>query len=596
MKNEWSDNRNKRLVFTAAGLCLVSLLLFIISIPQDIVWGDCPELAAGAWTLGVPHPTGYSSYILTTRLFQWLPFGTVAFRGHLFSAVCASLSCSILFLFLYRCLSEGIGEKGSLTLVPAAASAFACILTPVIWSQAQITEVYALFVLQFALLLLLLYEFKKNPARVFAPLAFVTGLALMHHRLIVFLLPIAGILFVTFMNREFNAKRNRTNTTSALLHSSRILCKTGFLFFIPFLLLLYYPLRAWKNPPLNWYDPDTPHRLLQLLSGEQYSGVLQNGIRNVLHNFSSFHLYQFFAMPLLCYSWLAIPILIGLFVLFRRQLWMGLTVLYIFVVYQLFMICYLVGDWQVYLIPALIVLTIPLTFGLASILTAIQKKWNGFAYKTFLLLFCIAALLPLFVPFDEPIGLIGQSLPPNPFPLSFESAINRFLSVYDASTADYAEQVFHLVPPGIPIITGLFEFSADNEYYPLLYQQIVEQKRLDSPLIGAGFLYLDWYRREMNRLLNLDLPMRNDQRSLDRNHWHEDTWQTVVLPLIIRESLASTSHPLPSDWQSRCRIEVAGMTTFDRNKAPANIAWSYRRYLPFRYIYRLSIPSAENKE
>ncbi len=530
--------------------------------------------------------------MLACRLFQWLPFGTVAFRSHLFSAVCVSLSCSVLFIFLSKILQETYRKKDVRSIAAAAIASLACVLTPLIRSQAVITEVYGLFVIQFSLALLFLYELSRRPKMVLAPLVFLLALMLIHHRLSIFLFPIFAVLLIILLQKRFHTRWLSDSGHHSNIPKKTFLIQSGTFFLIPFLFMLYYPLRAFQDPAINWYDPETLYRFQQLIHGEQYSRILETGINLLVVNFNTGHVYTFFVFPFLCYSWLAIPAILGIIVLFRMNVWLAGFFAALFIMYQTFLLIYPVGDWFVFLIPALVLISIPLAFGLQKVIEPLSHRVQGVAFYLVLLLIGCLSFFPLFVKFDEPLGLISQTLPTNPqsfpenpFPLSFSSAKNYFHTVYDTSTADYATQVFQIVPTGTPILTGLFEQTADNELHPLLYQQIVEQKQPDSVIIGAGFLYLDWYRREMNRELNLDLEMRGDRLSLSREHWHENTWKNVAFPLLQRTPIVSTSHPLPQKWYSRCQIEQIGSINIDKSHVP----FSYRRYIPFRYVYRLTM-------
>ncbi len=589
-----SDDEKKLAILFAACVSTAVFLLYIVTIPQDMVWGDTPELAASAWVLGVPHPTGYSGYMMAARLFQWIPVGTIAFRSHLFSAFCAAMACFVLFCFLTKVLRNTQKENNPVFIsVFLTVTAFA--LTPVIWSQAVITEVYSLFVLQFVLALYLIYDLVKNPSSATGPLAFLFGLMIIHHRLSILLVPAIGIAYFIGLKKRYAINPNKNSQRGKLIS-----LKSVWVFFIPLLLLFYYPLRAFNNPPLNWYDPDTLNRFYQFFSGEQYSGILQTGLVLLFTHFSTEHLYTFLILPFLSYSWLGLAAALGMGILLYQRLWIGYLTLVLFIIYQGFLLIYPVGDLQVFLIPGLILLTIPLSFGIVTIIDVTRHFCAPvFFYYPVLFLLFLCSLLPAFIQFDEPVGLLDRSysstpfpgFPANPFPLSLDSAAGRYQSVLDTSASDYATQVWHHVPPDTPIVTGLYYATADNEYYPLLYQKIVEGRGQDAPLIGAGFLYLDWYRKELNSRLPLNLDMRGDQKSLNREQWLEDTWQTVIYPLLKNYPVATTSHPIPPQWYSRCKIEQLGTIEFDRS----GISFSYRRYIPFRYVRLLSLPGSAEK-
>jgi hypothetical protein len=74
-----------------------------------------------SYYLGIAHPPGYPLFTLVGHLFSLLPFGSVAYRVHLASALFGALSCALLWLCA-RQLSFG--------RLPAHVAAFALGLSP----------------------------------------------------------------------------------------------------------------------------------------------------------------------------------------------------------------------------------------------------------------------------------------------------------------------------------------------------------------------------------------------------------------------------------------------------------------------------------
>jgi len=568
-------------LFRPGAAFLLSLTLSICAMPQDLTWGDAPELAASAWTLGVPHPTGYSFYMLAVHLCQWLPFGTVIFRAHLFSALCSALACAVLYAALRRLLEDvGAGDE-PLTPPSAMLAVMAYRLTPVVWDQSLAAEVYALFALEFALALYLLPWIIHRPRLALAPLAFLIDLLLVHHRLSVFLILLILILFwvrvAPVLSRWLRLPPCHIEITG-----------TDFLFALfcaipPLFLLFYFPLRAWKNPPIDWFDPETFSRWLQLVNGGQFNDILQRGIAAVFSRFHPAYAAAFFFLPLFCYGIAAILIVRGWMVLFRKAIWLGLFALALFAVYQCFFLVYITGDRQVFLLPALLTLTIPLTFGAAEFFSRLRRMdlssstWIG-AMAVLLL----AAISPIFLAYNDRNPL---------FPIAVESLSNRFAAVGDCSAGDYANGVWRAAPPGRPIVSGLFESSADNEYFPLLYQQTVEKRGASTPLIGAGFLFYDWYRAQLNSLLPQPLEMRGDRLMLTREDWLEDVWLTIIEPGLRDGPVAVTTQHIPPPWFERAQIREAARIAIDRRAT----SLSYQSYIPSGFVYILSAKETDNR-
>jgi hypothetical protein len=95
-------------------------------------------LQVHAYALGITHPTGYPTYVMLAHLFTYLPFGDVAYRVNLASAVSAALAVAAVFAAAYL-LSRRI--------LAAAAGALAFATGTTFWSVAVVAEVYALNVL-----------------------------------------------------------------------------------------------------------------------------------------------------------------------------------------------------------------------------------------------------------------------------------------------------------------------------------------------------------------------------------------------------------------------------------------------------------------
>ena len=130
-----------------------ALSVYLLTLAPDITWAhagnDGGDLITAAVTLGVPHPSGYPTYTLLGKLVSLLPFGTVAWRFNLFSALCMALAATIASAAL-------IEKKKTLSNADAAilvATGLTFAFMPGVWKQAVITEVYGLNLLLLAILL-----------------------------------------------------------------------------------------------------------------------------------------------------------------------------------------------------------------------------------------------------------------------------------------------------------------------------------------------------------------------------------------------------------------------------------------------------------
>lgn len=210
----------------------VSLAVYVRTMPPTVLGGDSGEYQHMAYYLGVPHSTGYPLYILLAKLFTFLPFGDVAYRVNLFSAVCAAFTVPLIYAMVLRVTHSRVS---------AILSALALAFAPTMWGAAVDAEVYALHLLLgvLAVLFALRWHQDQRP-RDFYWLALVYGLALTNHRVVVFIAP--ALALVIWFNR---ARVNRAMLVRAIL-----LCV------LPLLLYAYIPIRAdqliAQQDPANW--------------------------------------------------------------------------------------------------------------------------------------------------------------------------------------------------------------------------------------------------------------------------------------------------------------------------------------------------------
>ena len=98
--------------------------------------GDTAKFQFVGRYLGTPHATGYPTYIFLNHIFtRFLPFGTVAYRANLLSAVFTLFGLA----FVYRILRL-------LDVDPPVSFAAAALLsfTPTLWLHSLFAEVYTL--------------------------------------------------------------------------------------------------------------------------------------------------------------------------------------------------------------------------------------------------------------------------------------------------------------------------------------------------------------------------------------------------------------------------------------------------------------------
>ncbi len=201
-------------VFTVT--TLISFLVYLITLAPSVTLEDSGEFITAAHYLGVPHPPGYPSWTIFGWFFSHIPYGNIAWRINLSSAVYGALAIGILStvtfssgrVVLSRVLHK-LDAKGRLFMATAIryssiAAGLILAFTDVMWSQAVIAEVYTLNALFLALMLYFLYKWTQHPEKYYFlyALAFCFGLGLTNHQTILFAFP-AILVAVFLVDRKF---------------------------------------------------------------------------------------------------------------------------------------------------------------------------------------------------------------------------------------------------------------------------------------------------------------------------------------------------------------------------------------------------------
>ncbi len=162
---------------------LVPFAAYVRTLHPGLPAGDSGELVTVAATFGIAHPPGYPLWTMLAGAWaRLLPWGNVAWRVNLFSAVCAAAAAALLAAAVRR-------ATGSRPAALVAAWAFAFALP--VWKTAVVAEVFALNALLAAGVLFALVAAvaaprgRRTPA--VAAIACLGALALSHHHTLLLL-------------------------------------------------------------------------------------------------------------------------------------------------------------------------------------------------------------------------------------------------------------------------------------------------------------------------------------------------------------------------------------------------------------------------
>ncbi len=420
---------------------------------------DAGDLITAAYTGGVAHPPGYPTYLLLARLFQYLPFGTLALRTNLLSALCAVLAA----LFLMALVSDvGVGTH-AVRLSAGFIAGLALGLSPLFWSQAVITEVYSLNVLFITLILWLMFAPSGEVGSLNAVtwrerlIGLLFGLALGNHLTVILLLPVWLLLA--------EARSDSGTATVGFQVDGKALARRFAWLIVGLLVYGVIPLRARSGSPVNWGGATDWQGLWWLISGQLYQGRLFALDGAVLLA----RLSRWAALLPDQFGWMGLGLaLLGMVGGHVRSTvkvvagWMALA-------YSGFALVYNIEDWYVLLLPLSLALALSLGVGVVELLTWLSKRSVGPRWVQL----CAAAIL----------ALIALHAVPH-----FEEVNAR----QDDRAERFARAVLADAPQG-----ALLQTQEDADTFTLWYYHFALGHRPDLILLHEGLLAYGWYRQQM---------------------------------------------------------------------------------------------------
>jgi len=196
---------------------LAALAGYVYTLAPSVTLEDSGEFLTAAHQLGVPHPPGYPIWAICAWIWQQvIPFGNIAWRINLMSAVFSALAAGLATLlisksghvmaskvgFLQKLANPRLPDR--IVLASSVAAGLMIAFSPVMWSQAVIAEVYGLnaFCLMATLVVLYRWSFDTEKRWRLYLAAFIWGVGLTAHQTLV-LLTVAFPTFVWLADRRF---------------------------------------------------------------------------------------------------------------------------------------------------------------------------------------------------------------------------------------------------------------------------------------------------------------------------------------------------------------------------------------------------------
>ncbi|MBK9927918.1 MAG: DUF2723 domain-containing protein [Anaerolineales bacterium] len=485
-------NRSFSLVRSAPPVLLGVVLfsIYITTMAPGLTWAndgsDGGDLITAAAIGGVPHPTGYPVYLILARTFQAIPVGSLAYRTNLLSAMCMTLASIVLYALVAQYLAAQ-GRQWPQFAGLVAGLSFG--LAPLIWSQAVITEVYALHALLMAVLLFL-YTQSKNMRHIYRWRGLFLGLSLGNHVTSIFLIPI----FVADIVLD-QSTSTRQKWTVFLNQSLWV--------FVSLTVYLVLPFRASSFPPVNWGNPQTFDGLIWLVTGQLYWDQLLIPVSSFIHRIAAWTslLLENFSLPGICLG------LMGVVYFFQRSRFYVCT-LWIAITFSLFSLQYDTVDSKMYLIPAFLCFAAWVGVGMDGILGLVDRR-----------------LIVKVV-----LGTVVISF-------MFINAIHVAPKV-DASNDKRADQFVEMVFAQAPSQAILF-VKGDGAVFSLWYYHYALHERPDLFVVASDLLHFPWYLETLRvtyPVLNLTEPFPWPQTIIEMNlglpYCYVDTANTMEIDCV----------------------------------------------------------------
>lgn len=403
-------------------LFLIALALYVATLAPGILPADSGEFQFVTYVLGIAHPPGYPLYTLLGKLFTCLPFGDVAYRVNLFSAVIAALTL--------------VGVRRAALLATRSqwlswVAAVALGVTPTFWAQATTANIRAMtaFFTAWQLYFLLRYG-EQRSQQALVGFALVFGFGIGHHGSLVFLaIPYAFYLLAV---------------DPTLWQRWRFWARPAFAFVGSFLVLLYLPLRSlmgapFDAQPIRSVGAFLDHVLARGFGGDMFAFIAPGVLRDRLPVLGNILVFQFGHL-------LLAVALLGFIALLWRECRLWLLIGGTFLVSAFVAITYRAPQTVEYLLPAYVAMALLISAGAALFWRWRQPVISG-----------VAVALILWWGADN----LRQHYP------SF-AALH-----HDASARDRAVNLLQAAPPEALILANWHDVT------PLWYLQYVEGLRPD---------------------------------------------------------------------------------------------------------------------
>lgn len=471
--------RGRPVLVASIVLFLAAVALYASTMAPGLSWenegGDGGDFLAAAHTWGIPHPTGYPTYIVLLRSFSELIwFGDEASQGNLFSVLAGAIAVPFFFLAARKLLLRlPVADTRGRTLPFATAfvAALAFAASKLHWSQSTITEVYALnamFVAMFLWLALVArsrIERGERALAVRAGMALLLGFAFGNHVTVSFVaLPFGIWVYWPLLRRGARELIREWQPVAGLLAGLSIYA--------------YAPIASLQDPALNWFFPNSLSGFRSMASATIYQPYVfrlppDQLFDRVIATFDIW-LTQFTALG-------AILGLAGVMFLWGRLRGFAIAGLASLLALVVYAIAYNSFDSYVFLIPAFMVFGLWISAGLLNLTVSLavlaEKTQNNWIIRN------KSRVAPAVIA----LAVIGMPV--------WSVAFNYDgVDISDDTEArEYVQEAFNIAGQGAVII------AEDIPTFSLWYQSLVVDPEQDVAVIATFLLGFDWYWEHIQR-------------------------------------------------------------------------------------------------
>lgn len=447
---------------------IIPFSVYLMTLAPSVTFFDSGEFITAIYSLGSAHSPGYPTFLNYAKPFTYLPFGSIAFRVNVATAFSAALACYAVYLLVSFILANedltgDSGFSGFFKKFAALSAALSFAFSARLWLQSNHDKPYPLvsFLAAMVFYLLLLWrdhyrQGEERPAYIYLG-AFLCGLTFGAHQTIVLLLPAYAFLILSLDWR--------------LIKRIKELILAIIVAFLGFSIHLYLPVRATRNPLLNWGDPQSISQFMWHLLRKGYPVEKpERNLELLWAQLNAFNIPNEFTWPGLFI--LAVGIIA--FIKLRRD-----EVLAYFIGIFFFLLV-LVGFFNTQ--REVIFLTEEF-FTPLYLLTAVFIGLGFFSLAKKALTWVPAKLLHTF-PIKVLVGCALLVLPVTVCALNYlENDQHENHVAYD-----YASNSLRSLPQGAVLYTW-----GDSGAFPLWYIQGVERMREDLDLLHTPHLVFKWY-------------------------------------------------------------------------------------------------------